>query len=378
MSMVTHEIDPFADTIIILKNPCKNFAPWDETLISSQIEVPEPEEKHVELAEPASGPTQSEDDEIHYLVSSRHLMLASPWFRRTLTKEEFVESLKNPSDGRYHIQANDWDEEAFLILLNIFHVRTRQVPATVSLEVLAKIAVLVDYYELENAEAIERDTQNWIASVRRNVAIPSSYCRELMLWICISRVFCMSEEFEKATAVAIKESKGWIQTLDLPIHQGVTSSIDRSRCNALEHVISELHRLLGVYRDFNYSCPYSSSYSFQCGAFLFGALMKYMERWGYLSPRPENPFTGISLNAICNRNGMAENTRWWQKSGRHGYYGGYDHDRAEVHSCSLDSKIEEVVQDAMAKVRGLKLQDFRDNSQVSFKNRSKCSALDII
>lgn len=154
MSLVTHEIDPFADTIIILKNPCKNFALWDETLLSSQIEFPEPEEKQpihnqmfeddqagkklskkekrarmrgrasrnstvpnvpegndehaelssealsedqglhdrelatrvvggvenpsVELAEPASGPTHSEDDEIHYLVSSRHLMLASP------------------------------------------------------------------------------------------------------------------------------------------------------------------------------------------------------------------------------------------------------------------------------------------------------------
>ncbi|EMD86664.1 hypothetical protein COCC4DRAFT_143682 [Bipolaris maydis ATCC 48331] len=445
MSLITHEVDPFADTIIILKNPCKNFAPWDETLVSSQIEFPESEEKHpihtqtfeddqtgkklskkekkarmrgrashnstvsnvpegsgehaelsseasseeqglvhdrelatrvvggvdnpsVELAEPASGPTQSEDDEIHYLVSSRHLMLASPWFRRTLTREEFVESLKNPSDGRYHIQANDWDEEALLILLNIFHVRTRQVPATVSLEMLAKIAVLVDYYELENAEAIERDTQNWIASVRRNVAIPSSYCRNLMLWICISRVFCMSEEFEKATAVAIKESKGWIQALDLPIHQGITSSIDRSRCNALEHVISELHRLLGVYRDFNYSCPHNPSYSFQCGAFLFGALMKYMERWGCLSPRPENPFMGISLNEICNRSGMAKNTKWWVKSDCYDYYRRHEHDRAEVHLCSLNAKIDEVVQATMAKVRGLKLQDFRDNSEVSFQN----------
>ncbi|EOA85569.1 uncharacterized protein SETTUDRAFT_152159 [Exserohilum turcica Et28A] len=369
MLLFTHEIDPFADTIIILKNPCKNFAPWDETLVPAQIEVVGGvENPSVQLAEPASGPTQSEDDEIHYLVSSRHLMLASPWFRRTLTRKEFAESSKNPSDGRYHIQANDWDEKALLILLNIFHVRTRQVPAIVSLEMLAKIAVLVDYYELENAEAIERDTKNWIASVRRNVAIPSSYCRDLMLWICISRVFCMCKEFEKATAVAIKESKGWIQTLDLPIHQGITSSIDRIRCNALEHVISELHRLLRVYRDFNYSCPHNPSHSFQCGAFLFGALMKYMERWGCLLPQPENPFMGISLNEICNRSGMAENTKWWVKSDCYDYYRGYDHEKFEVHSCSLNAKIDEVVQDAMAKVRGLKLQDFRDNSQISFQN----------
>ncbi|EUC39634.1 hypothetical protein COCMIDRAFT_41874 [Bipolaris oryzae ATCC 44560] len=394
MSLVTHEVDPFADTIIILKNPCKNFASWDETLISSQIEFPEPEEEQpihaqtleddrtgkklskkekkarmrgrasrnstvsnvlegngehaelssealsedqrlvhdrelatrvvggvenpsVELAELASGPTQSEDDEIHYLVSSRHLMLASPWFRRTLTREEFVESLKNPSDGRYHIYANDWDEEALLILLNIFYIQTRQVPATISLEMLAKIAVLIDYYELENAEVIERDTKDWITNVRRNAAILSSYCRDLMLWICISRVFCMCEEFKKATAVAIKET-----------------SIDRIRCNAIKHVISKLHRLLR----------------------------------GCLLPRLENPFMGISLNEICDRSGIAKNTKWWVKSDCYDYYKRYDHEKCEVHSCNLNAKINEVVQDAMAKVRGLKLQDFRDNSQVSFKN----------
>ncbi|PVH90710.1 hypothetical protein DM02DRAFT_547285, partial [Periconia macrospinosa] len=221
---------------------------------------------------PASEPTTSEDDEIHYLVSSRHLMLASPWFRRTLTRDGFIEASKDPSDGRYHVLASDWDEEALLILLNIFHVRTRQVPTTVSLEMLAKVAVLVDYYELQNAEVMERDTRDWITELRRSVKIPSTYCRDLMLWICISRVFYMSADFEEATAVAIKGSEGWIQTLDLPIHQEITSSIERVRCDALEYIISELHRLLKVYRDFNYSCPSDSSYSFQCGVFLFGAL----------------------------------------------------------------------------------------------------------
>jgi hypothetical protein len=302
MPSVIYEVDPFADTIIILKSPCRNFAPWDGTLTPSNTEFVEPEAEQpihaqpsedewagkklskkdkkarmrakssrnitapsvpenngeraepsngalsgeqglvqdpepaprvdgrienpsVEPAEPVSEPTKSEDDEIHYLVSSRHLMLASPWFRRTLTREGFIEALKDPSDGRYHIPASDWDEEALLILLNIFHVRTRQVPATVSLEMLAKIAVLVDYYELGNAEVIDRDTRDWIADVRSSVAIPSSYCRDLMLWICISRVFHMSEEFEKATAVAIRGSEGWIQTLDLSIHQEITCTL---------------------------------------------------------------------------------------------------------------------------------------------------------
>ncbi|KAF2000571.1 hypothetical protein P154DRAFT_491742 [Amniculicola lignicola CBS 123094] len=358
MPLITYKIDPFADTIIILKNPCRNFAPWDETLAPSNTEFSGPEDKQPECFQPSDdGWAASEDEEIHYLVSSRHLMLASPWFKRTLTREEFTEALKDPSDGRYHIQANDWDEEALLILLNIFHIRTRQVPATVSLEMLAKIAVLVDYYELECAEVMERDARDWITHMRHSVTIPSYYCRDLMLWICISRVFYMSKEFEEATAVAIKGSEGCIQTLDLPIHQEITSSIDQSRCNALEHVISELRRLLGVYRDFNYACPNNSSYSFQCGAFLFGALMKYMEKWGYLSPRPEAPFIGISLNEVCRRSGIEGNTKWWHKSNYQDYLGEYREEEFETHSCSLDSKIDEVVRGAMAKVKGLKLSE---------------------
>jgi hypothetical protein len=147
-------------------------------------------------------------------------MLASPWFMRTLTRETSTEAVKDPSDGRYHISARDWDEEAFLILLSISHVRTRQVPATVSLELLAKIAVLVDYYKLAGAEVMERELSGWIAHLRRD-PIPSSYDRDLMLCICVSQVFTMSKEFEMATAVAVRESRGHLQTLDLPVHDAV-------------------------------------------------------------------------------------------------------------------------------------------------------------
>ncbi|PVI00808.1 hypothetical protein DM02DRAFT_526231 [Periconia macrospinosa] len=319
--------------------------PESATAVDNKIESPslEPAESDLE---------PREDDEIHYLVSSRHLMLASPWFRRALTKEGFIEASKEPSDGRYHIAASDWDEKALLILLNIFHIRTRQVPQTVTLETLAKIAVLVDYYELQNAEVTERDVRDWIASVRRIYKVPSHYCRDLMLWICISRVFCMSKEFEEATLVAIKTSTGWIQTLDLPIHQEITSAIDSRRCNALEHIISKLHSLLEVYRDFNYSCPHNSSHSFHCGAFLYGALMKYMERWGCLSPRPERPFMGMSLDGICRRHGMSNKMAWWHKNSCM-----YDQEKFEAHPCRLDSKIDALIHNAMAQVKGLRLQD---------------------
>lgn len=39
----------------------------------------------------------------------------------------------------------DWDADALLILMHIMHGQTRRVPRSVSLELLAKIAVLPDH-----------------------------------------------------------------------------------------------------------------------------------------------------------------------------------------------------------------------------------------
>lgn len=157
MPSIVHEIDPYPDTVIILRNPCRVFALWDDAAEVSEPTIGESEDKVYayesyvgnlhsniyvdqdkdlgqdqnripteDLEEPVDSPDQlsePEDEEIHYLVSSRHLILASPWFRRTLTSEGSQEAVKDPSDGLFHLEPEDWDEEAFLILLNIFHIR---------------------------------------------------------------------------------------------------------------------------------------------------------------------------------------------------------------------------------------------------------------
>jgi hypothetical protein len=130
--------------------------------------------------------------------------------------------------------------------------------------------------------------------------------------------------------------------------------MEDSRCNAIEHVVSELHRLLRVYRDFDYSCPHSSLYSFQCGAILFGALMKHMESWGYLSPRPRMPFTHMSLNNLCDRIKKTRSSCWWYPKDT------YRGTQYEPHPCDLYSQIGGIVQNAMAKVSGLKLQGMKE------------------
>jgi hypothetical protein len=158
--------------------------------------------------------SELEDEGVHYHVSSRHLMLVSPMFKRALTKDGFAESERHESDGMFHIEAADWDAEAFLIVLRIIHLRNKHVPRMVTLEMLAKIAVVVDYYDCK--EAVELFAEQWIGQLKR-IAIPKFYCRDLVLWIWVAWVFDQTEQFQQATAVAINQSTEHVRTMELPI-----------------------------------------------------------------------------------------------------------------------------------------------------------------
>jgi hypothetical protein len=149
---------------------------------------------------------QEPEASVFYYVSSRHLKLASPWFRRALAKEQWAESERDEKDN-----------------LIIFHLRNRKIPRQVSLDDLAKIAVLVDYYEC--AEAVEHFTEKWKENLMTLDPIPSTYCRTLTLWIWIAWVFEFGDDFQNATLVAVKQCSEPMPTLGLPIPDIVSGRI---------------------------------------------------------------------------------------------------------------------------------------------------------
>ncbi|CAN9261745.1 unnamed protein product [Alternaria alternata] len=252
MASVVHVIDPDPDTVLILTNPCTTFAPWGSEEKSQNLVAPVGKEKkkkkgkkrvdslsHTEHYPPlAPGgltvnssetfpedevapsltthkePVEPEEESIHYHVSSRHLMLASPVFKRALNKDGFAESVRNEIDGFFHIQASDWDPEAFLIVLRILHGRNKQVPRKVSLDMLAKIAILEDYYTF--GESLDVFTEIWVQELIK-VSIPTVYCRDLVLWIWVAWLFDKDQQFKEATTTAIKQSTESLRTLGLPI-----------------------------------------------------------------------------------------------------------------------------------------------------------------
>ncbi|CAN9310370.1 unnamed protein product [Alternaria sp. RS040] len=240
MASVQHVIDPKADTIIILRSPGnpgnpEDFALWDNSpfenldalaqlpfsLAAEDVETTNTNDNTVHQAPPEGIIMTSLEHTIPdvpvgsvlYCVSSRHLILASPVFRKMLSPDGFREGYKKP-DGRYYIVAEDWEEEAFLIFLNMLHLRGRKIPRYANLELLAKVGILIDYYDCE--DAVESFTNRWVESF--NGDVPSEYCRDLLLHIWVSYVFRDAYRFRVATNGAAGYcDEGTLRTLGLPI-----------------------------------------------------------------------------------------------------------------------------------------------------------------
>ena len=72
--------------------------------------------------------------------------------------------------------------EAMVIVLNIIHGRASQVPRVVDLDMLTKLAVIVDY--LECHEVVELFSDRWVDNMKGKM--PSTYSNELIQWLCVT------------------------------------------------------------------------------------------------------------------------------------------------------------------------------------------------
>ncbi|KAF2846102.1 hypothetical protein T440DRAFT_558419 [Plenodomus tracheiphilus IPT5] len=366
MVSASYYIDPDADTVIVLTNACTVFAPWDPICADTPADLPgddhgldssvpmmgtKLEEASLEDGSPSGPPTalpEPEDNEIRYYVSSRHLMLASPVFRSALKEEGFAESTRNEGDGLFHIPAKDWDESAFLIVLQIIHLRNKAVPRTVDLEMLAKIAVVVDFYDCE--EALELFSKLRLIDLDRRTRIPAEYCRDLVLWIWVGWVFNSKAIFRSATLVAIQKSPEALRTLGLPIPAHISDEIDSMRSQAIESMIQGLHLMLGRYRSANYVCVEDGTQTSLCGSLLLGTLTREMDSLAILTPCPENPFSALSVDSVCEKIEGIQSPEWVS------YSEGVSHRRRnymQKHPCSLTPAIESLKSDVTATVVGL-------------------------
>ncbi|KAF2475405.1 uncharacterized protein BDR25DRAFT_340167 [Lindgomyces ingoldianus] len=175
----------------------------------------------------------------------KSIRVNSDWPRlnfESMLSGSWMEGRLQGNDRRYHIYADDWDEDALSILLSVLHLRNSYIPRSAPLAMLTKIVVLAEYY-------------------------------------------CYLEPVKLLTDL-------WIKDIKAP-HQSRQTHIE-----AIGNVISQLHDLLDEYCQRDYHCP-SGINSFESGSILYGALAKGMEWSGLLAPYPVAPFFGMSFGELC-------------------------------------------------------------------------------
>ncbi|KAL6896510.1 hypothetical protein GGI43DRAFT_122332 [Trichoderma evansii] len=365
------EIDPAGDTLFILRNPNAPFAVdssfeiWDTALPQYWTPDQQQDEENLKSSALVETPAAGSTPEIHMRLSSKHLTLSSIYFQR-LTANDWKET-KAESGYSYTVTAEEWDEEALIILMNIIHGQTQKVPLDVDLEKLAKIAVLVDYYKCH--KAVDFFAKVWVSRLQSGPFL--YYSRELLLRLFVSYVFSEYYHFTKLTRTIIYVSRGPIHTLGLPMPKELVDALDKSRQRLISGFASSLNTLKTQLSKEETEC------SFECLSLSLGVLVKGMRAMRLHDPQPTEPFDGYSVYAIENAiknikmpeyhrpirhetgifamgNTTATATASSTKTGSGS---GFFNFNLKL-NCNLENKTKPIIHSQLAELRGLVLESF--------------------
>ncbi|UZP35006.1 hypothetical protein NXS19_002822 [Fusarium pseudograminearum] len=235
---------------------------------AASVDSSDSRHKYHEYGEiPGSSPGQVE---IRVLVSGRHLKLGSDYFTELFSSPRAGQLIGD--SGLYEIQARGWDPVAHQTVLAILHGYHKDVPKSPSIELLAELTMVVDYYGCH--ESVEPHAKVWLEHLRSN--LPTEYGSDCILSIAISWVFDDQDIFQKMTELALTHSHGLIKVEDdrLPLPDGLLDEINASRQCCLEFVTTAILDLYHFLTEDHDGCN-------TCSTMMLGTLTKEMYKLGW-------------------------------------------------------------------------------------------------
>lgn len=221
MESTVHKVDPNGDTLLILRNPNAPFAGdatvWPNALPKYRPDKLRRNERELKLFAQAKLTIPDSLQEVHFQLSSKHLTLTSEYFRGLM-----AHNWREASSSRgfaYSVTAEDWDEDALLLVMNIIHCQTSEVPQSIESHMVAKITCIVDYYQCR--EAFNFYARTWAKNFDARELTYCGYGRTLLFRLFISYFFINGIDFQLCTQIIVRESRGPIHSLGLPFPQNI-------------------------------------------------------------------------------------------------------------------------------------------------------------
>ncbi|KAH7152735.1 hypothetical protein EDB81DRAFT_841176 [Dactylonectria macrodidyma] len=269
-------------------------------------------------------------------VSSRHLCLASPVFKKIL-EGPWVESTPHGPLLR-EIRIRSWSIDALIIVLDIVHGHHREVPKYLSLELLTHVSMIVGYYQCQ--EVTQVFAENWAKRVE--LWLPRTYGEESTLMLIVSWVFSRVDVFEKMSKLALTSSEGLITTpgLFMPVPEHIFAEIEEQRKLELGRIFEALYGLLDDPEDTGPGC------SFECSSMMLGSLLIEMNWKGLQNPRVTAPYTRRSISSARNLISELRNPQWSRSNSDCGL------------QCTVQAKLQPVLDQVSKHIDQLKLWDY--------------------
>lgn len=153
--------------------------------------------------------------ETHMVVSSKHLMLASPVFKAMLGST-FREGQLLKSEGKLVLDLEDDDPEAFTILLNAIHGRTREMPEKIDLKMLTQLSILADKYQI--LDAVRHYVSQWTRAILKNIETsPNTAASAILTSLTMCWVMRVKDSFKNISSLAQQHLTCQLTTDTLPI-----------------------------------------------------------------------------------------------------------------------------------------------------------------
>ncbi|KAI0439103.1 hypothetical protein F4803DRAFT_554392 [Xylaria telfairii] len=279
-------LDPNGEILVILRNSSSMFNSDEESALQEPLQEPASDSEtrtSAELNSHESSELSDVSNDRVYRCSLRHLSLSCPRVERMMDGP-WREARKIHEDNLHHWVVEGFDVQAMTIVLSLIHHKYSLVPKTVDLDLLVEIARIVDYIGCSEVVK-DRASSVWIPALKDS--IPRSYGAELMLWICVSGVFCEERIFRNCTRVAIRESHSGIPTLGLPILPEIAGEIDRCKERLLDQIFDAIDSFIE-------ELSTTLVCNMRCDSMRLGVFLKNIHA-SSLSPRPRKPYTKFSV-----------------------------------------------------------------------------------
>lgn len=228
-SAVDHILTDVGDALLILLNPCTEIASESPVkLEDADSSTPPPlEEKRRKVNQ------ENDTKNVVYRVSSHCLAQASSHFKSIFNDIDDEISSYHAELGIRLEMSQEWDSTALLVILQIIHLKFKNIPAMISdVDFLCKTVVIADHVNC--LDVLKPFAERWLSSLEgpwelKSSDIPLVDCvpdhfhvvtsvRQATIWAYVSWRLSLVESFREATMSLVYIAKKPVDYLGLPFN----------------------------------------------------------------------------------------------------------------------------------------------------------------